>query len=66
MRVRVEPHLCEAHALCAEIAPEVFVLGDDAATCDEKPAEPLRHSMEAAAAACARQAISIVTDEAPA
>ncbi len=66
MRVRVDPRLCEAHALCVEIAPEVFVLGDDVATCDEKPAHALRHSVEAAVAACPRQAISIVTDEAPA
>lgn len=66
MRVRVEPRLCEAHALCVEIAPEVFDLGDDIATCDEEPAEALRHSVEAAAAACPRQAISVVTGDAPA
>lgn len=66
MRVRVEPRLCEAHALCVEIAPEVFVLGDDIATCDEEPAEALRHSVEAAAAACPRQAIIVVTGDASA
>lgn len=64
MRVRVDPRLCEAHALCVEIAPEVFKLGDDVATCDETPAESLRHSVEAAVAACPRQAITLVSEEA--
>lgn len=60
LRVRVDPRQCEAHALCVEIAPEVFELGDDVATCDEDPGEALRHSVEAALAACPRQAISVV------
>jgi ferredoxin len=47
-----------------EIAPEVFHLGDDVATCDEEPGEALRHSVEAAAAACPRQAISVVAEDA--
>jgi ferredoxin len=63
MRVRVDPRLCEAHALCIELAPEVFDLGDDIATCDETPDESLRHSVEAAVAACPRQAISVVSGE---
>lgn len=63
MRVRVDPRLCEAHALCVEIAPEVFDLGDDVATCDEEPPEALRPAVEAAVAACPRQAISVVTEE---
>lgn len=66
MRVRVDPHLCEAHALCVDIAPEVFDLGDDIATCDERPPHALRPSVEAAVAACPRQAISVVNEEAPA
>lgn len=66
MRVRVEPRLCEAHALCVEIAPEVFDLGDDIATCDEERAEALRPSVEAAVAACPSQAISVVTGDASA
>jgi ferredoxin len=65
MRVRVDPRLCEAHALCLEIAPEVFDLGDDVATCNEEPAESLRHHVEAAVAACPRQAISVVTEDVP-
>ena len=42
MRVRVDQRLCEAHALCVEIAPTVFDLGDDIATCDPAPDESLR------------------------
>ncbi|OBJ24413.1 ferredoxin [Mycobacterium sp. 1245801.1] len=64
MRVRVDSRLCEAHALCVEIAPEVFDLGDDVATCEEEPGEALRHSVEAAVAACPRQAISLVAEDA--
>lgn len=64
LRVRVDPRLCEAHALCVEIAPEVFDLGDDVATCEEEPGEALRHSVEAAVAACPRQAISVVAEDA--
>jgi ferredoxin len=55
----VDPHLCEAHALCIEVAPEVFDLTGDIATCDETPDESLRASVEAAVAACPRQAISL-------
>ncbi|OBH31095.1 ferredoxin [Mycobacterium sp. E342] len=58
MRVRVDPRLCEAHALCVEIAPDVFDLGEDIATCDEEPDESLGPAVEAAVAACPRQAIS--------
>lgn len=64
LRVRVDARLCEAHALCVEIAPQVFDLGDDVATCDEEPREALRHSVEAAVAACPRQAISVVAEDA--
>jgi ferredoxin len=63
MRVRVDQRLCEAHALRVDIAPTVFDLGDDIATCDPAPDESLRASVEAAAAACPRQAISVVFEE---
>lgn len=63
LRVRVDPGLCEAHALCIEIAPEVFGLGDDIATCDETPDESSHRSVEAAVSACPRQAISMVVEE---
>jgi len=61
--VRVDPRLCEAHALCIELTPEVFDLGDDeVASSDETPPEALRDSVDAAIAACPRQAISWVED----
>lgn len=63
LRVRVDPRLCEAHALCVEIAPEVFDLGDDIAACDEETPQALRPSVEAAVAACPRQAISVITGQ---
>lgn len=61
-RVRVDPHLCEAHALCIDLAPEVFDLGDDIATCTETPDESSWGDIEAAVAACPRQAISVIED----
>lgn len=55
--------MCEAHALCIEIAPEIFDLGDDeVATCDENPPTALLPKVRAAVDACPRQAISI-TDQ---
>lgn len=64
LRVGVDSRLCEAHALCVELAPEVFELGDHVAACDGEPGEALRHSVEAAVAACPRQAISVVAGDA--
>ncbi|WP_197379110.1 ferredoxin [Mycolicibacterium mengxianglii] len=58
-RLRVDPQLCEAHALCVDLAPEVFDLGEDIATCAETPDESFWDDIEAAAAACPRQAILI-------
>ncbi|MCP9273626.1 ferredoxin [Mycolicibacterium arenosum] len=58
--VYVDPRLCEAHALCVELAPAVFDLGDDIATCDESPAASHRDDVDAAIAACPRQAIGWV------
>lgn len=60
--VRVDRTLCEGHALCVELAAEVFdVDSSDLAACVESPADELREQVEAAVAACPRQAISIVT-----
>jgi ferredoxin len=61
-RVRVDPRLCEAHALCIDLAPEVFDLGDDIATCTESPDESSWDDIEAAVAACPRQAISVIEE----
>lgn len=59
-RVRVDPRLCEGHALCIDLAPEVFDLGDDdVATCDERPADALWDKVKAAVDACPRGAITV-------
>jgi ferredoxin len=62
-RVQVDPQLCEGHALCVEIAPEVFDLGDDdVANCVERPPKELLHQVRAAVDACPRGAISVTED----
>lgn len=59
-RVRVDPRLCEGHALCIDLAPEVFDLSDDdVATCDEQPPMSSRDAVTAAMNACPRGAITI-------
>ncbi|TSD40226.1 ferredoxin [Rhodococcus sp. KBS0724] len=59
-RLHVDPHACEAHALCVEIAPEIFELSDadDVATCDDNPPESKITQVRAAIGGCPRQAIS--------
>ena len=61
MRVVVNFDLCESNALCMAAAPEVFEVRDDdfLYVLDEQPGEALRPKVEAAAAACPKQAISI-------
>ena len=62
-RVRVDPQLCEGHALCLETAPEVFDLGDDdVATCVEEPSTEQWDNVQAAVDACPRGAICVLTD----
>jgi ferredoxin len=59
-RIRVDPRLCEGHALCIELAPEVFDLSDDdVASCDAQPADDLWDKVAAAANACPRGAITL-------
>ncbi|KAA0108905.1 ferredoxin [Mycolicibacterium sp. P1-5] len=60
-RVQVDRHLCEGHALCVELAAEAFdVDSSDLASCLDSPADELHEQVEAAVAACPRQAIRIV------
>jgi ferredoxin len=61
MRVVVNFDLCESNALCMAAAPEVFEVRDDdfLYVLDEQPSEALRAKVEAAVAACPKQAISI-------
>jgi ferredoxin len=64
-RVRVDPHLCEGHALCIDTAPEVFELTDsDVATCVENPPPELWEQVRAAVDACPRGAITVVDSSA--
>ncbi|MGH3642770.1 MAG: ferredoxin [Mycobacterium sp.] len=59
-RVRVDPHLCEGHALCIDLAPEVFGLtDDDVATCEAQPSDALWDTVTAAVDACPRGAITV-------
>ena len=65
-RVRVDPRLCEGHALCIDLAPEVFDFSDDdVATCDAEPADALWDKVKAAVDACPRGAISIESVQYP-
>jgi ferredoxin len=60
-RLHIDRDMCEAHAMCVEIAPEIFDLADDdIATCDDSPPETLWPKAQSAISACPRQAISIV------
>lgn len=63
-RVRVDPGLCEGHALCIQLAPEVFDLSDDevadAAPADGQWDEDTWDNIRSAVDACPRQAISLL------
>jgi ferredoxin len=65
MRVRVDPDLCQGHALCQEEAPEVFRVVDrpgDYAQVEvllEEPPVALRARVEAAARYCPNRVISL-------
>lgn len=62
-RVRVDKHLCEGHALCLDIDPEVFTLSDDdVASALEHPPEDAWPRIRAAVDACPRGAITIVSE----
>ncbi|MFN3003665.1 ferredoxin [Mycolicibacterium wolinskyi] len=60
--LRVDGRLCEGHALCIDLAPDVFVLGDDeVAAADATPPESRWGRVKAAVDACPRQAITFST-----
>lgn len=60
--LRVDTGLCEGHALCIGLAPDVFALGDDeVARAEATPPEPLWDQVKAAVDACPRQAITFTT-----
>lgn len=62
--VRVDAGLCEGHALCIQLAPEVFDLSDDevasAAPADGEWDQPTWDNVKSAVDACPRQAISLL------
>ena len=62
MRVIVDPVLCEGNGICAQVAPDVFELGDDDRThvLVERPGETRRADVETAIRRCPRQAIQLV------
>lgn len=62
MKVVVDELRCDAHGLCAELCPEVFALDDHddvVRVLVEEPDESLRQSLERAALACPKAAITI-------
>jgi ferredoxin len=61
MRVVVDLDLCEGNAVCSNVAPEVFVVGDDdlARVKLESVPEALRAKVETAVRRCPRQALAL-------
>jgi ferredoxin len=61
MRVVVDVELCEGNAVCASVAPEVFVVGDDdlAQVKTEPVPETSRAKVETAVRRCPRQALTL-------
>lgn len=61
MKVIVDFDLCEANAICMDVAPEVFKVddNDELQILLEKPPEELRKKVEESVRLCPRQAISI-------
>lgn len=61
MRVSVNFDLCKSNAVCMDAAPTVFEVRDDGYlyVLQEEPGEELRAEVEAAAATCPTQAITV-------
>ena len=64
MKVSVNLDLCESHAVCTGIAPDVFELGDDDVLRVVTPEpDPSRHdAVRLAVASCPKQALTITDD----
>jgi ferredoxin len=64
MKVVVDFDLCEANAVCMDIAPEIFKVDDNDMLhiLMENPPEAKRAKLEECVRLCPRQAISIVED----
>jgi ferredoxin len=61
-RVVVDMDRCESNAVCVDLAPDVFDVGDDdlLRVLDEHPADDRRADVVRAVARCPKQALSIV------
>ena len=61
MKVSVDFELCKSNAVCMDAAPAVFEVRDDGYlyVLQEEPGEELRAQVEAAAATCPTQAITV-------
>jgi ferredoxin len=61
MKVVVDFELCQSHALCTTIAPEVFEVRDDGFLyiLNETPAEAMRGKLQQAVRECPTGAIKI-------
>ncbi len=62
MKVKLDPELCEANALCMDAAPDVFRLDENDVlhVLVESPPESSRQRVLEAVRRCPRQALSIV------
>lgn len=64
MRIVIDWNLCESNAVCEQLVPEVFRVGEDdeLEVLDEHPPEELRARLDEAVNRCPKAAISIVED----
>ena len=61
MRVRIDPNICQGHAMCALACPELFLLGDEdghAYVLDENVPPQFENAVEMAVCSCPEGAIS--------
>lgn len=61
MRVSIDEMLCEGHALCQGVAPDIFQVGDDdmARVLIPEPSEDRHDDVRKAAMSCPKQAIVV-------
>lgn len=65
MRIKVDTTLCTGHAMCAAMAPEIYILddfGNCAADGMQVPAD-MEEAARAGELACPERAIRLVSDE---
>ena len=64
MRIVIDWNLCESNAVCEQLVPEVFRVGEDdeLEVLDEHPPAELRARLDEAVNRCPKAAISIAED----